>query len=84
MAWEANLDVQPVLNYYKAVSYMCAYLSKSEDESSESMNQTTQEKCGAGKLVGERMKSVPRAYKTYREMSVQSLLNNQICQGLFL
>ena len=34
-AWEANLDIQPVLDYYKAVSYMCAYLSKSEDESSE-------------------------------------------------
>lgn len=37
MAWEANIDIQPVLDYYKAVSYMCAYLSKSEDESSEAM-----------------------------------------------
>ena len=39
MAWEANLDIQPVLDYYKAVSYMCTYLSKSEDESSEAMKQ---------------------------------------------
>ena len=39
MAWEVNLDIQPVLDYYKAVSYMCAYLSKSEDESSEAMKQ---------------------------------------------
>ena len=28
IAWEANLDIQLVLDYYKAVSYMCAYLSK--------------------------------------------------------
>ena len=29
-AWQANMDLQPVFNYYKAVSYMCAYFSKSE------------------------------------------------------
>ena len=43
MAWEANLDVQPVLDYYKAVSYMCSYLSKSGDESSEAMKQAARE-----------------------------------------
>ena len=30
MNWEANMDIQTVLNHYKAVAYMCAYLSKSE------------------------------------------------------
>ena len=30
-AWEANMDIQPVFNEKKAVAYMCAYLSKSED-----------------------------------------------------
>ena len=29
-----TLIIQPVFNHYKAISYMCAYLSKSEDESS--------------------------------------------------
>ena len=24
MAWEANMDIQPVFNHYKAVAYMCA------------------------------------------------------------
>lgn len=33
-AWKANMDLQPVFNYYKAVSYMAAYFSKSESESS--------------------------------------------------
>ena len=31
LAWEANLDIQPVFKYYKAVTYMDAYLSKCED-----------------------------------------------------
>ena len=31
MAWEANMNIQPVFNHYKAVAYMCAYLSKSEN-----------------------------------------------------
>ena len=31
-AWKANINIQPVFNHYKAVTYMCAYFSKSEDE----------------------------------------------------
>ena len=30
-AWRANMDIQPVFNEHKAVAYMCAYLSKSEE-----------------------------------------------------
>ena len=26
LVWRANLDIQPVFNYYKEVAYMCAYL----------------------------------------------------------
>ena len=29
-AWRANMDLKRVFNYYKAVSYMSAYFSKSE------------------------------------------------------
>ena len=32
MAWETSMSIQPVFNHYKAVAYMFAYLSKSEDE----------------------------------------------------
>ena len=32
MAWEANMDIQPVFNQCKAVAFMCVYLSRSEDE----------------------------------------------------
>ena len=29
LAWQANIDIQPVINHYKAVAYICAYISKS-------------------------------------------------------
>ena len=42
-AWKANIDIQPVVNHYKAVTYMYAYFSKSEDETSEAMKQAAKE-----------------------------------------
>ena len=43
MAWEANMDIQPVFNHCKAVAYMGAYLSKSETECSVTMKQAVQD-----------------------------------------
>ena len=37
LAWQANMNIQPVFNEYKAVTYMCSYFSKSEDECSLAM-----------------------------------------------
>ena len=31
-AWRANMNLQPLFNYYKTVSYTSAYLSKSQSE----------------------------------------------------
>ena len=71
LAWEANLDIQPVINHYKAVTYMCAYFSKSEDETSQSMKQAAKEAASTGKDKLEVMKSIARAYASKRECSVQ-------------
>ena len=43
MAREASMDIQLVFNHYKAVAYMCAYLSKSESECSVAIKQAVQE-----------------------------------------
>ena len=75
LAWEANIDIQPVLDYYKAVAYMCAYLSKSEDESTEAMKQAAKEAYENGKTTQERMKSISKAYRTQREMSIQEAVS---------
>ena len=70
-AWEANIDIQSVINPHKAVTYMCAYFSKSEDESSEAMKQAAKEAKELDKSSYEQMKSIARAYITKRECSVQ-------------
>ena len=37
-AWKTRIDSQPVFSHYKAVTYMCAYFSKAENETSEAMS----------------------------------------------
>ena len=69
MAWQANIDIQPVFNCYKVVTYMCAYFSKSEDETSEAMKQAAKEAITINKSKVEQIKA--RAYATKRECSVQ-------------
>ena len=71
LAWNANLDIQPVIKYYKAVTYMRAYFSKSEDETSEAMKLAAKDACNMNKNNFEQMKSIARAYTTKRECSVQ-------------
>ena len=71
ISWKANMDIQPVFNHYKAVAYMCAYFSKSEDESTEAMQQAAKEARDMNKNNYEEMKSVSRAYANKREVSVQ-------------
>ena len=34
-AWEANMNIQPVFNHYKAITYLCRYLTKSEEQCSQ-------------------------------------------------
>ena len=70
-SWKANIDIQPVFNHYKAVTYMCAYFSKAEDETSEAMKQAAKEAFKGNKTDYEKMKAVARAYATKRECSVQ-------------
>ena len=70
-AWEAHLYIQPVFNHYKAVSYLCAFFSKSKDESSEAMKQAPREAVKMDHNSYEQMKSIARAYVNKRECSVQ-------------
>ena len=69
--WKANIDIQPVFNHYTAVTYMCAYFSKAEDETSEAMKQAAKEVLSGNKLHYEKMKAIACAYATKRECSVQ-------------
>ena len=71
LACEANKDIQPVLDYYKAVTYMCNYLLKQEDECSEVMKQAFKELLEKGAGSYEQMKSVAHVYASKSECSLQ-------------
>ena len=58
LAWEANIDIQPVFDYYKALTYMCSYLSKHENEYSQAMKQAFKESLERVAGSYEQMKSV--------------------------
>ena len=59
--WEANMDIQLVFNHYKALAYMCAYLSKLQSECSVAIKQTVQDVFERELDNYEQMKSVANA-----------------------
>ena len=58
---EANLGIQPVFNHYKAISYMCEYLSKSEDECSHAMQEALKDVFSKNLDNYNQMKSIAHA-----------------------
>ena len=71
MAWEANMDIQPVFNHYKAIACMCAYLSKSENGCSVANKKAVRDAFEKELNNSEQMKSVANAYINKRECSIQ-------------
>ncbi|XP_057310673.1 uncharacterized protein LOC130648634 [Hydractinia symbiolongicarpus] len=65
------MDLQPVHNYYKAVSYMCAYFSKSESESSSALKQASHEIKDQKLGVKQAMYRIASAFLCSRQVSVQ-------------
>ena len=42
-AWQANMNIELVFNEYKAVTYMCQYFSKTEDQCLQVMKKAAKE-----------------------------------------
>ena len=74
--WQANIDLQPVYKYYKAVVfYMTAYFSKSENSTSGAMKQAAQEielQNLSGRVA---MKKLVYSFTCFRQMSVQETVH---------
>ena len=64
------MDVQPVFNEYKAVTYMCSYFSKSEDQCSAAMKQAAKEVLDNEFGHFDAMKNILHAYASKQECSV--------------
>ena len=75
-AWEANLDMQPVRNYFKTLTYMTAYFSKSESEVSESLKQAAKKITKQNLNVRDAMKEIAYSFISSRQLSVQEVVYN--------
>ena len=75
-AGEANLDIQPVRNYYKALTYMTTYFPKSESEHLESLTHTSWNMEKQKFNVLDAMKKVTYLFISKRRLSVQELVHN--------
>ena len=71
IAWEANVDIQPAFNHSKAVAYICAYISNSGDECSQTMRQELKEAFEDKLDNYKQMMSVGQTYVNKRERSIQ-------------
>ena len=70
-AWQVNIDLQPVYNYYKAASYMTAYFSNSENSTSDAVKQAVQEIKLQNLSARLAMKKLVYSFICSRTMSVQ-------------
>ena len=61
-AWQANIDIQPVFNEYKAVTCMCQYFSKTEDQCSQAMKEAAKEAFENNTHHHDTMKTISKAY----------------------
>ena len=55
------MDVQPVFNEYKAVTYMCQHFLETEDQCPQAMKQAAKEAFGNIMHHNETMKTIARA-----------------------
>ena len=65
---EGNLDIQPVRNYYKALTYMTAYFSKSESEVSEALKLAARELINQNLNVRDAMKKTGYSFISTRDI----------------
>ena len=70
-AWQANMDIQPVFNKYKAVTYMCQYFWKTEGQCSQAMKQATKETSENIMHHHDIMEKIAKPCLSNRECSVQ-------------
>lgn len=69
--WDANLDIQFVLDLFSCIVYIISYISKSEREMGLLLKQTAVEAEGGNLSARQTLKKVGSAYLHHREVSAQ-------------
>ncbi|XP_077065633.1 uncharacterized protein LOC143718457 [Siphateles boraxobius] len=70
-AWDANMDIQFILNPYSCIMYIVSYISKAEHEMSDYLKKVIKDSSHDNLSDSESMKQVMNAYSKNREVSAQ-------------
>ena len=67
----ANVDLQPVFNHYKCITYVCSYFTKDETECSQAIVNAAKEAKSSNMNVRDGLKKIGAAFLSKREVSAQ-------------
>ena len=70
-AFAANVDLQPVFNHYKCITYICSYFSKDETECSQAITNAAKEARNSNLNIQDSLKKIGAAFLSTREVSAQ-------------
>ncbi|TKS65455.1 ATP-dependent DNA helicase PIF1 [Collichthys lucidus] len=70
-AWDANIDVQYILNYYSLIYYICTYICKSENSVSQYLKTLIKDSNRDNVNECDEMREIMQAYSKKREVSAQ-------------
>ena len=70
-AWQANMDLQPVFNHHKCVTYLCSYMSKGDTQCSEAIRTASLEAKISNLGLKNTLKKIGAAFLSTREVSSQ-------------
>ena len=66
LAWNANMDIQLVVDPYAVISYIASYMNKDENSTTPFMKEALSK--NAGKEAKEKLKALREAYLTHRQV----------------
>ena len=67
----ANVDLQPVFNHYKCITYVCSYFTKDETECSQAIINAAKDAKTNNLSVAEGLRKISAAFLSTREVSSQ-------------
>ena len=67
----ANVDLEPVFNHYKCITYVCSYFTKDETECSQAIMNAAKEARADNMNVAEGLRKIGAAFLSTREVSSQ-------------
>ena len=69
--FKANVDLQPIFNHYKCVTYVCSYFSKDETECSQAILNAAKEAKDSNLNIRDKLRKIGAAFLSTREVSSQ-------------